>query len=429
MGECTSEYQELDQQKQIIAQRITEASNLAKDPTLSESERNRQAIRARELRKMYKNILAQLKSIHYTNDNEKPKRKHRTSTGSSVSIGVMDVLLRNGALWSDLQGQTWGSYAGLTWSLHSINGEDLPNGRAVTRLLQYVKDGIENCTERQKEIIIKYYTTDMDITEISQELGVDKSVISRTLHRGLDHVSLFVTAKLLIPRCIDKNFKFNYFLFLNSVSILTERQKELVYLLLTDGEVTLEELGEFLKVNKSTVSRTANRLDYRLNAIGLELSPELSNIRIDRSSWKNINEKSLAENMGLSRYFFYKTICREQTCQDIPIYKYFILQCFQKDIEKYPDDKIKVRYKRLAEYIGCGRSTISAVRRRYKDQFIDLSEKIEEYHPKTQKSYPPIKNPFLAVSNDSKSTLLDLMSSETYLKLMDLAERINHVDS
>lgn len=429
MGECTSEYEELERQRKAISERITEASNLAKDQSLSSHERNRQAIRARELRKMYNNISEQMKCIHHTDENEKPKRKHRASTGSHTSVGVMDILLRSGALWSDLEGHTWGSYAGLTWSLHSINGETLPNGRAVKRLLQYVRDGIENCTEKQKNLIIKYYTTDLNVTELAKEIGVNKSTVSRILHRGLDHVSLFVTAKLLIPRCIDKNNKFNYFLFLNSITLLTERQKELAFLFLTDGGITFEELADYLKVDKSTISRTAARLDYRFNSIALELSPELSNIRIDRESWKGITEKTLAENMGLSRYFFYNILCKKDTYQGIRASHYFILQCYQRDVELYPNDRVRDRYERLSFYLGCSKYTISHIRTKYRREIIDLTEEVEEYTPKPQKVYPPIKNPLQAVYSDEKTTLLDLMSSETYIKLMKLAERTNHADS
>lgn len=55
----------------------------------------------------------------------------------------------------------------------------------LKRILPIVLD--ECCTVMQKEYILRYFVDRMNIPRIAERYGVDKSTVSRTIHRGLDN--------------------------------------------------------------------------------------------------------------------------------------------------------------------------------------------------------------------------------------------------
>ena len=64
----------------------------------------------------------------------------------------------------------------------------------VKRILPIVLD--ECCTATQKTYIMHYFADKIQIPQIAKRYGVDKSTVSRTIHRGLDnayHVLRFVS--------------------------------------------------------------------------------------------------------------------------------------------------------------------------------------------------------------------------------------------
>ena len=50
----------------------------------------------------------------------------------------------------------------------------------------------EEVTPRQREIIALYYGEELNMREIAQRLGVDRSTVSRTLKRGEDRLHRFL---------------------------------------------------------------------------------------------------------------------------------------------------------------------------------------------------------------------------------------------
>jgi len=418
----------LNEEKRTFYERYREAKSLSKDPSLDKKEQAKQLRRSKLLFSMYKTTC---EAIQQNYPAVTKKRSRPTSSGVIPIRGTndqgdsgMDLLLRCGVLWSDLEGQTWSSFQGYTWGF-----EHVQSGRGAQRLIQYVKDGIDRCTPRQKEILIEYYSSKLSVTEIAKKFKADKSTISRDLHRGLDRISAFVTAKLLIPKCIDENNKFNYFLFINSTEILTERQKELMYLLLTDGGATFEEIGDYLRRNKSTICRTANRLDDNLAGVAIELSSELSSVHIDRNSWKSVTEKTLAENMGLSHFFFYSQVRRDVFIHGIQLRHYVILKLFNEESKLSPNSRICDISRKIADLLGCKKTSIDYTRRKYRGCTVDFSTEFEKYYPVKQKKITKISNPLSCIGDADKTLVLDLIPPETYIKLLNLADRISDANS
>ena len=50
----------------------------------------------------------------------------------------------------------------------------------------------EELTPLQREVLIAYYIQDQTIPQIARERGVQKSTISRTLHRAEDKLRIFL---------------------------------------------------------------------------------------------------------------------------------------------------------------------------------------------------------------------------------------------
>ena len=64
-------------------------------------------------------------------------------------------------------------------SEENTNAEELSRVKAALRTALY-----EDITEKQRKYLLLYYAEGKNMVEIGQELGVDKSTVSRTIKRG-----------------------------------------------------------------------------------------------------------------------------------------------------------------------------------------------------------------------------------------------------
>lgn len=64
-------------------------------------------------------------------------------------------------------------------SMAADNSEEL--GRVKHNLVRALKKDV---TPRQREMLLMYYDQKMNMQEIGEKLGVDKSTVSRTIKRG-----------------------------------------------------------------------------------------------------------------------------------------------------------------------------------------------------------------------------------------------------
>ena len=94
---------------------------------------------------------------------------------------------------------------------------------------------------------------------IAQEYGVSKSTVSRCVKRGLDRMQAWVDSKRLIADCADGRGGFDWTKYLSKVPVLTDRQRQLMLLVLSKWPRSQEKLADKLELEKSTVSRTLTR--------------------------------------------------------------------------------------------------------------------------------------------------------------------------
>ena len=67
------------------------------------------------------------------------------------------------------------------WSRH-LSGD---NSREMNRLKRNLVCALrEEVTPRQREILLLYYNEGLNMTEIADRCGLDKSTVSRTIKRG-----------------------------------------------------------------------------------------------------------------------------------------------------------------------------------------------------------------------------------------------------
>ena len=73
--------------------------------------------------------------------------------------------------------------AGLEFWLHTKAGDNSERRRRLLRNLP--KAVAAELTPRQREVLALYMERDMNVTQIAAVLGVNKSTVSRSLHRAL----------------------------------------------------------------------------------------------------------------------------------------------------------------------------------------------------------------------------------------------------
>ena len=68
-------------------------------------------------------------------------------------------------------------------------GPRLPREVQLKRVRRVIEEELSDC---QREIMIAYYFQEMSIPAIAKERGVNKSTVSRTLHRAEKRLRMFL---------------------------------------------------------------------------------------------------------------------------------------------------------------------------------------------------------------------------------------------
>lgn len=236
--------------------------------------------------------------------------------------------------------------------------------------------------------------------DIGERLGVNKSVISRTITRGLQHISRYVTAKLLIQRCVDKDGYFDYLTFANSAQLLTERQREMMFLTLA-RDTSYRDMARYVGRHPSCVWRTVARMEERLRGIGVELDLDLSAVKVRRQDWESITEKELAQRLGLSPRFWFGIAHWGERVGDVPLLHYLVL----RRLEREPDPGA------VAVEIGCSKAFVKKVARAYQGAELP-NVPIEDYRPIKPRRVKLPENPYAAFGEGG--AIIDHIDAATY---------------
>ena len=240
------------------------------------------------------------------------ERKARARKNRRLDIGAMsfDFFERNNVVWSGLDGHTWDQVEA---------GDPVELGASMDQLQQWMAEGSERLTERQRIYLDAYYNQGLSLERIAQEHGVNKSTVSRCVRRGLDRMQAWVDSKRMIQECADGRGGFDWTKYLSKVPVLTDRQRQLMLLVLSKWPKTQEELADKLELEKSTVSRTLTRAGKTVQQLGARgeatTRPEIRN-------WEGADKFSLCLQTNMALYFYYRFCFRGQKVGGLSRYNY-----------------------------------------------------------------------------------------------------------
>ena len=240
------------------------------------------------------------------------ERKTRARNNRRLDIGAMswDFFERSGAVWSDLDGHTWDQVEG---------GDPVELGASMEQLQQWMAEGSQRLTERQRVYLDAYYNQGLSLERIAQEHGVDKSTVSRVVKNGLSRMQAWVDSKRLIQECADGRGGFDWTRYLSQVPALTDRQRQLMLLVLSKRPRTQEELAGKLELDQSTVVRTLQRAGRTVRKLGAQgtatARPEIRN-------WEGADKFSLCLQTGMPLYFYYRFCFRGEKVGGVSRYHY-----------------------------------------------------------------------------------------------------------
>ena len=240
------------------------------------------------------------------------QRKARRAQRKRLDIGAMswDFFERSGTVWSDLDGHSWEQVEA---------GDFVELGASMEQLQTWMAEGSEQLTERQRVYLDAYYNQGLSLERIAQEHGVDKSTVSRVVKNGLSRMQAWVDSKRMIQECADGKGGFDWARYLSQVPALTDRQRQLMLLVLSRWPRTQEELADKLELDQSTVVRTLQRAGRTVQKLGARgetsTRPEIRN-------WEGADKYSLCLQTGMPLYFYYRYCFRGQQVGGVSRYSY-----------------------------------------------------------------------------------------------------------
>ena len=388
----TAELAEALEQKKRLYARIKEVRTLV-ETTADAGERMRQSERLRILREMYRDACGQAEALRPAE--EKRRKKPPRQTVQTGAVGF-DFFERCGTVWADLEGRTWSELQDIA---------STGSARQAGFLLQALRSAMGTLTETQLECVMAYYAQKRTMPAIAQERGVRVSTVSRTLKRALEKLERCILASLKARDCVSEA-GFDFLGFAQATEVLTERQREYLYFLLTDG-ATMGEIARYLEVEKSTVSRGNRHIEANLSAVSPGLPATPAARKVDRREWAGKSEKKIAAMLGISPAVYFRSVCRKETVGGLPRLAYEVLR------------RRGLSARRAAEELGLTEGTVRRYWKRYEGVELAGAEPPEEYAPAPRRRKPADLRRQLS----GGGTVGDSVDAETYRKMMALSAR------
>ncbi|NBI10399.1 hypothetical protein D1641_10305 [Colidextribacter sp. OB.20] len=240
-------------------------------------------------------------------------RRARREQRKRLDIGALnfDFFERSGACWSDIEGHSWQQVEA---------GDFVELGTGMDRLQSWLAEGAQRLTDRQRLYIDAYYNRGFSLELIAQEQGVDNSTVARVIKNGMTRMQEWVEAKKLISTCADGKGGFDWKRYLDQVPVLTDRQRQLMLLVLSQFPKSQAELADKLEIQKSTVCRTLARAGHTIRRLDVRGGPPLS--RPEIREWDQADKFSLALQTGMPLYFYYRFCFRGQQVGGVSRYNY-----------------------------------------------------------------------------------------------------------
>lgn len=387
---------EAQAERDKIYQRLKEARSAASEAT-DPGERIRQTNRAKILRDMYQEACDRVERLRPP---EAKRRKARKRSTVSTDCGVRwDFLERSGLVWSDLEGYTWNTLGRLQEEANAHQG------RLLSALLTRAWSTL---TDRQRQLLQICMVEGQSITQAAAGAGVNKGTVSRVVRAGLQRLETAVVASLVAMDCLDEEGTFDVSRWAETSGALTERQREFLYYLLTDGASMAMIAGQ-LSVCKSTVSRTNERIVGRMAQAGPELPGKRPRRCVHRSDWVGRSEAEIAAELGISPGTYYRHICRHKPVGELSRFAY---ECLMR--RHLPAEK-------AARELGCSVQTVRKYWARYAHVDAAALPVPEPYRPVHRRREAPDLRRLLTNAAEDAGTIGGAISAETYQKMLRIS--------
>ena len=382
------------EEKERIYQRLKEAQTQEKE-TVDPSDRIRQGQRVKILRDMYREACERVDRLRPTAERRQTAPKHR-----EVSVS-WDFMERSKTVWSDLGGYSWDR-------IGRLQEEATAQGAQLLMLL--LQRGQCLLTERQRYYIGKCFGEKKTISQVAEEAGVRRSSVSRVVKAGLRRMEASVLSSLYAMECVEGD-TFDHRRWAAATEALTERQRECLYYLLTEN-VSLSMIAAELGRNKSTLSRTNERISTRIACAHPSIPGKRPAQTVKRSDWRGKPETEIAEQLGISHGAYYLHICRGKPVGNIPRLSYECL--IRRERGMTPSE--------IAEELQISAGTVRKHLEKYKDADLTSLPAPAPYHPAKIQRRKDLDVRRLLSSAASKTsypgTIGSMISSEIYQKML-----------
>lgn len=384
------------EEKSKIYQRLKEVREIV-NSTLSAKERAKQTSRLKILRDMYRDACDEVERLRPAEN-----KKHTTAQKKTIHADAVswDFFERSSVVWSDLGGYTWNA-------LGELQETSDANGAMLLRQLLY--RAYNTLTDRQQYYIQKCFIEKRRLCDVATEEGVNRSTVCRTIKAGLHRIESAIISSLYAYECIVDD-TFDHMKWAEVTEALTERQRELLYFLLSD-DAPMSMISDFLMLNKSTVSRTNERIVGRMVKAN-DIIPKKRPARIiKRKEWRNKSEDEIAAKLGISKGTYYRNICRNRPVGDISRFAYECLKCRGIPVSE------------AAKRLNCSPETVKKYWNKYADIDINNFEAPKEYSPEKVKRKESV-NVRSLLSNVAcmEGTIGSAISGETYRKMISISK-------
>ena len=389
--------QEAITQKDNLYQRIKEVRALL-DRCTDGSERLRQTDRLRILRDMYRDACAQVDVLRPPQE-----RRHKAVRRTTIQTGNVgfDFFERCGATWADIQGTTWSELSHQTQEA---------TARQADLLTKALRQAISSLTPMQLETVMARYQDGLSLAEIARRRGINRSTVCRVAKQALRKLERGVLAALQARECVGED-GFDFLRFTESTEILTERQREYLYYLLSDG-TTMGEISAHLGVYRSTIKRGNDQIVGRLSTVSPSLPASRAIHRPRRKDWLRRSEREVAEELAIAPAVYYRLVCRDQPVGDMPRIAYEVLRLGDLSAAE------------AARQLGMSESTVRAYRRNYRGVDVFALPEPAPYKPaQRRRAQTDLRGLLRRGREAGGNTIGDSIDSKTYQRMMEVASR------
>lgn len=382
-----------------LRSRIKEVGDIIKTTT-DATERMRQTERKKVLQTMYRETMEEVNRLQSPEQRPHRRRKARlpSVSGDAGTLGL-DFFSAAALAWDDLDGTSWDV-------LERVANTGEPSQKE--RLLRVLRKAMGTLTPRQAELIGLRFGRGLKLQEIADCVGVGTGTVSRVLRRGIRRIQDYIVSTLLVERCIDRSGAFDFMAFAELSNLLTERQREETYLLLSD-DARLTDIANWQNRRVSTVCHTNDRIVGRLDGLGNSLAHRPNAVKISMEDWANLPEQTVCEMLGIRPWTFFQLVAPPVGA--MPRHHYEVLRLFREGHT----------VRQVSDILGCSPETARKIGKQYDGIDLSTLPEPEPYRPRPCRHLDDMDiKTLLRRTGSGRATVGDAVSDAQYKQMLAL---------